>query len=91
MDIKHVGNASLLASTPRQPRVPAPATPPQSAGDVVNLSAKNSSPMGASASEGDLAAYNGVLDTTHGNPTAVMEAHSGLDPDRVNRLLGLLD
>ena len=42
-------------------------------------------------SENDTQAYQGVLNAAQVNPDQLVEAHSGLDHERVYRLLGLIE
>lgn len=92
MDIKHVdGSASLYLLKKPQIKEAAAQTPQQPAGDVVNLSAKGLNPEDSFTSEADVQAYKGVIDAAHTNPSLLAEAHGGLDPERVYRLLGLIE
>jgi len=84
-------NASLYAFKAAQPRSAATESSPQAGGDVVNLSAKGAPSKVAFDSEGDAQAYDSVLNAAHTNPGMLAETHSGLDPERVYRLLGLLE
>ncbi len=92
MDIKHIDSSAplYLLKSPQAKTAPQ-ADPQQTAGDVVNLSSRGSSPAVAFDSENDTQAYQGVLNAAQVNPDQLVQAHSGLDQERVYRLLGLIE
>ncbi|GAB6037877.1 hypothetical protein JCM15519_24360 [Fundidesulfovibrio butyratiphilus] len=62
-----------------------------SSGDTVSLSAQASVPRSAFNTDDEYNAYQSVIAQAQSDPNQIVNAHSGLDTDRVYRLLGLIE
>jgi len=59
--------------------------------DTVSIGAQTSLPRSSFSSDDEYSAYHSVLAQGQTNPSHIVDAHCGLDPERVYRLLGLID